>query len=240
MSTRRLKICVLTGAGISAASGLPTFREPGKGLWAKYNPYELATPQAFQSQPDEVHEFYNMRRRLLRDVEPNAAHRALAQLEEHLSRTGGELTIVTQNVDDLHERGGSENVLHIHGELLKARCQSCMGVFGWTSDLGRHDECPECGAVESLRPHIVWFGETPFFMDEAQDIVARSDLFVAIGTSGSVYPAAGLAAWASGHAVTTCEINIEPSENHQHFDIRHYGPSADIVPRWVASVIHGT
>lgn len=235
---RGLRIAILTGAGISAASGLPTFREPGKGLWAKYDPYKLATPQAFHARPDDVHEFYNMRRRLLHEVHPNAAHLALANLEKHLAANGGNLTIITQNVDDLHERGGSTNVLHIHGELLKAKCRSCEGVVRWDSDLSRSDRCPRCDVAESLRPHVVWFGEMPFFMDEAKDIVAQSDLFVAIGTSGSVYPAAGLVAWASGHSVRTCEINLDPSENRHQFDDGHYGPAEEIVPRWAASLIY--
>jgi NAD-dependent deacetylase len=236
MSKRGLRICVLTGAGVSAASGLPTFREPGNGLWAKYDPYKLATPEAFRARPDEVHEFYNLRRRFLCEAQPNAAHRALASLERKLAQSGGHLTIITQNVDDLHERGGSVNVLHIHGELLKARCSSCGGMFRWTSDLSRQDKCPGCGVMGNLRPHVVWFGEEPFLIDEAIAAATQADLFVAIGTSGSVYPAAGLVGLAAEHGVRTCEINVEPSENYRQFDERLYGPAEEVVPKWVEAL----
>lgn len=233
-----MQICVLTGAGISAESGLPTFREPGDGLWANFDPFELATPGAFKTQPQKVHEFYNLRRRMLQEVEPNTAHFALAELERHLEQAGGSLTVITQNVDDLHERAGSTNVLHIHGELMKARCVSCRNIFPWTRDLDTCTPCPSCGATECLRPHIVWFGEMPFFLDDAQDSIANSDLLASIGTSGSVYPAAGLVTWASNHGVSTCEINLTPSENHYVFDERHYGPASITVPKWVDQLIN--
>lgn len=234
-----MKISILTGAGISAESGLPTFRDRGEGLWAKFDPMKLATPAAFKAQPEKVYEFYNLRRRQLREVNPNAAHVALARLTEGLTATGGELNIITQNVDDLHERAGSTNVLHIHGELMQVKCIACDHVSGWAAALGREDVCPACRKVDCLRPNVVWFGEVPYRMDEASDIVARSDLFVAIGTSGSVYPAAGLVKLAASRGVRTCELNLAPSENYSVFDETRYGPASEIVPAWADEVIGG-
>lgn len=234
-----MKVSVLTGAGISAESGLPTFRDKGEGLWAKFNPMELATPAAFKTQPEKVHEFYNLRRRLLQEVKPNAAHFALVRLAEKLARSGGELNIITQNVDDLHERAGSKNVLHIHGELMQVKCVVCDQAVVWTADLGLRDRCGACGEVGSLRPNVVWFGEMPFGMDEASDAVTQSDLFVAIGTSGAVYPAAGLVQLAARHGVRTCELNLAPSENYEAFDDAHYGPATEIVPAWADALMAG-
>lgn len=228
-----MKVSVLTGAGISAESGLPTFRDKGEGLWAKFNPMELATPAAFKTQPEKVYEFYNLRRRLLQEVKANAAHFALVRLAEKLERNGGELKIITQNVDDLHERAGSRNVLHIHGELMQVKCVACDQVVVWTADLGLRDRCTACGEVGRLRPNVVWFGEMPYGMDEASEAVAQSDLFVAIGTSGAVYPAAGLVQLAASHGVRTCELNLAPSENYDTFDDARYGPATQIVPAWV-------
>lgn len=231
-----MKISVLTGAGISAESGLPTFRDKGVGLWAKFDPMELATPAAFKRQPERVHEFYNLRRRMLQEVEPNAAHFALVRLAEKLAKAGGELTIITQNVDDLHERAGSSHVIHIHGELMQVKCMACDRVAVWAADLGREDVCPACGGMGGLRPNVVWFGEMPYRMDEASGIVARSDMFVAIGTSGAVYPAAGLVELAADHGVRTCELNLAPSDNCNAFDEARYGPATEIVPAWVDAI----
>lgn len=228
-----MKVSVLTGAGISAESGLPTFRDKGEGLWAKFNPMELATPAAFKAQPEKVHEFYNLRRRLLQEVKANAAHLALVRLAKKLARKGGELNIITQNVDDLHERAGSRDVLHIHGELMQVKCVACDHVVVWTADLGLGDRCPACGDVGGLRPNVVWFGEMPYGMEEAYDAVKRSDLFVAIGTSGAVYPAAGLVELAASHGVRTCELNLAPSDNYHAFDEARYGLATEIVPAWV-------
>jgi NAD-dependent deacetylase len=228
-----VKVSVLTGAGISAESGLPTFRGKGEGLWAKFNPMELATPAAFKAQPEKVHEFYNLRRRLLQEVKANAAHFSLVKLAEKLSRKGGELKIITQNVDDLHERAGSRHVLHIHGELMQVKCIACDRVVVWTADLGLRERCPTCGEVGKLRPNVVWFGEMPYGMDEAMEAVTQSDLFVAIGTSGAVYPAAGLVELAASHGARTCELNLAPSENYYVFDEAHYGLATEIVPAWV-------
>jgi len=228
----RVKISVLTGAGIGAESGLPTFRDKGEGLWAKFNPMELATPAAFKSQPEKVHEFYNLRRHLLQKVKANAAHFSLVKLAEKLLKQGGELKIITQNVDDLHERAGSRHVLHIHGELMQAKCVGCDHVVVWTADLGLRDRCPACGETGKLRPNVVWFGEMPQGMDEAREVVIQSDLFVAIGTSGAVYPAAGLVELAANHGVRTCELNLAPSENCYAFDEARYGLATEIVPAW--------
>jgi hypothetical protein len=159
-------IFVLTGAGVSAESGLGTFRDKrGEGLWARFDPMKLATPEAFANNPEDVLAFYDMRRRNLLSAKPNAAHRALARLEGALAERGGRLTLVTQNIDDLHERAGSRSVIHMHGELLKARCQYCDSVRLWPEDLAPSDACPDCGRTGGLRPHVVWFGEAPLHME---------------------------------------------------------------------------
>ncbi|MDT7952547.1 MAG: NAD-dependent deacylase [Acetobacteraceae bacterium] len=231
-----MRIVVLTGAGVSAESGLGTFRDKG-GLWAKYDPMKLATPEAFADDPGLVHAFYNARRANLLGAEPNAAHHALTRLQSGLAASGGRLSIVTQNVDDLHERAGSEDVLHMHGELLKARCRACDAVSAWRTDLGTGDRCPSCNAQGSLRPHVVWFGEMPFHLSEIQTLLSQADLFVAIGTSGAVYPAAGFVHDARMHGARTREMNLEPSDNHYRFHEADYGPATTIVPRWVDSLL---
>ncbi|MCC5976725.1 MAG: NAD-dependent deacylase [Salinarimonas sp.] len=231
-----MRIFVLTGAGISAESGLGTFRDTG-GIWERFDPMKLATPEAFAADPDTVHAFYNARRDNLRASAPNPAHAALARLEAGLARGGGELFLCTQNIDDLHERGGSSRVHHMHGELFKARCTACGAVHHWRDDLGREDSCPDCGARGTLRPHIVWFGEIPFGLDAIGEALARADLFVAIGTSGSVYPAAGLVQEARYMGLRTCELNLEPSDNAHAFDERAYGPASDVVPEFVERVL---
>lgn len=230
-----MKIFILTGAGISAESGLGTFRDRD-GLWARFDPMKLATPEAFRRDPDEVHAFYNFRRRKLIESEPNAAHLALARLEARLEEKGGALFLCTQNVDDLHERAGSQRVTHMHGELRKARCTHCTAVALWDRDMGQSDICPSCGASNCLRPHIVWFGEMPLSMEEIDDELRRADLFVSIGTSGSVYPAAGFVAEARRMKIRTCELNLEPSDNAHHFDETFYGPASETVPKWAESV----
>jgi len=233
-----MRVVVLTGAGVSAESGLGTFRDKaGTGLWAKFDPMRLATPQAFAEDPQLVHDFYNARRRDLLGASPNAAHVALARLESELSRRGGRLTLVTQNIDDLHERAGSTSVIHMHGELLKARCPPCGTVIAWGDDLGADVSCPACARAGSLRPHVVWFGETPLRMDEIYARLAEADLFAAIGTSGSVYPAAGLAGAARAAGVVTCEINLEPSDNAAEFDEQRYGRATETAPLWVEQLL---
>lgn len=231
-----MNIVALTGAGISAESGLGTFRDKG-GIWARFDPIKLATPEAFARDPVIVQDFYNARRRNLLESAPNAAHLALARLEGGLAGRGGELVIVTQNVDDLHERAGSRRVLHMHGELLKARCLACDGITEWRQDLGAGERCADCATPGRLRPHVVWFGEMPLHMDEIDALLARADLFVAIGTSGSVYPAAGFVQEARLAGVRTCELNLAPSANAAWFDERYYGSATEVVPDWVDRVI---
>ncbi len=218
------RIAVLTGAGISAESGLRTFRDSG-GLWENHSIEDVATPEGFARDPALVERFYNERRRRLREVEPNAAHLALARLEEAL---GERLTLITQNVDDLHERAGSRRVLHMHGELLKARCAACAEVLPWPGDIAAADRCAACGG--GLRPHVVWFGEMPFFMDREIPEALLSRVFVAIGTSGVVYPAAGFVAQARRNGALTVEINLEPSANALLFDLTLAGKATERVP----------
>ncbi len=231
-------IFVLTGAGVSAESGLGTFRDKtGEGIWARFDPMKLATPEGFERDPDAVLAFYDLRRRNTRGATPNAAHFALARLEGELAKRGGGLTLVTQNIDDLHERAGSHSVLHMHGELLKARCELCGGVSAWLDDLRLADACPRCGRAGGMRPHIVWFGELPLYLDEIEGALQRSDLFVAIGTSGAVYPAAGFVLEARAMGIETCEINLESADNADLFDDRRYGSASDTVPAWVEEIL---
>lgn len=231
-----MRIVVLTGAGVSAESGVPTFRD-ADGLWENYDPMKLATPEGFQADPATVHEFYNLRRARLGDIEPNPAHRALGRLQEALAGVGGELTLVTQNLDDLHERGGAVRVLHMHGEILKARCENCGDVADWRVDITLETPCPACSTPSYMRPHVVWFGEIPMHLDEVAAAVESADLFVSIGTSGEVYPAAGFVAHARACGVATMEINLEPSANAEAFDEARYGKAGEIVPAWVEDVI---
>jgi len=224
-------IVVLTGAGVSAESGLRTFRDAG-GLWEGHRVEEVATPEAFARNPDLVQRFYDARRRQLRTVEPNAAHRALARLEQDWP---GEVLLVTQNVDDLHERAGSRKVLSMHGELRKARCEGCRTVMAWAEDLEPRPPCPACGA-RSLRPHIVWFGEEPLGLPTIFDAVSRCGLFVAIGTSGVVYPAAGLVG-ATPRSARTIEVNLERSSMANAFRKHRVGPATEVVPGLVRELL---
>ncbi len=231
-----MKIVILTGSGISAESGVATFRDSG-GVWAKYDYREVATPEGFEANPALVHEFYNERRRNIGTVKPNAAHEALAALEKGLALRNGALTLITQNVDDLHERAGVKNLWHMHGELKKVTCNHCNDVRSWTDDLSIETPCPECKATGSMRPYVVWFGEMPRFMDEAMEALGEADLFVSIGTSGSVYPAAGFVGLARDAGVTCLELNLEPSENAHLFSDSRYGPATEIVPAWVGDIL---
>ncbi len=231
-------VFVLTGAGVSAESGLGTFRDKaGEGIWAKFDPMKLATPQGFQRDPRAVLAFYDARRRNLLQARPNAAHFALARLERGLAARGGRLTLVTQNIDDLHERAGSKHVVHMHGELLKARCENCETAPLWPKDLTVDDACPECGLAGVLRPDVVWFGELPQHLDDIDRALRSADLFVAIGTSGAVYPAAGFVAEARAFGVPTCEINLEAADNAFLFDDALYGPASQTVPAWVEELL---
>lgn len=226
---------ILTGAGISRESGLQTFRDPD-GIWAKVNVEDVATPRAFARDPARVHEFYNQRRRQLLSaaVQPNRAHFALARLERSWP---GTVALVTQNIDDLHERAGSSGVIHMHGELLKARCEQCRGQMACLGDLSTASKCSRCGAVGSLRPDVVWFGEVPMFTDEIEAALAKADLFLSIGTSGNVYPAAGFVEVARDAGVHTVELNLEQSLGAASFDEGLYGPATEIVERYVQSLL---
>ena len=229
-------VFVLTGAGVSAESGLGTFRDRG-GLWARFDPMTLATPEAFARDPVLVHDFYNLRRRGVIAASPNAAHAALARWEEASRERGGRLFLCTQNVEDLHERAGSRGVTHMHGELLKARCLTCEAVHPWREDLSVATPCPNCGQGGGMRPDIVWFGEMPKGLEAIDAALRASDLFVAIGTSGAVYPAAGYVSQARRLGIRTCELNLEPSDNADLFDEARPGPAGEVVPAFVAAML---
>ncbi len=198
---------------------------------------KLATPEAFARDPGEVLAFYDLRRRNLLNAKPNAVHFALAKLESALAERGGRLTLVTQNIDDLHERAGSASVIHMHGELLKARCGRCDTVHPWLDDLSPSDVCPDCGRVGALRPHVVWFGEMPLAMNLIDRALGKADRFVAIGTSGAVYPAAGFVAEARARGLRTCEINLDVADNARLFDEQRLGPASETVPAWVEELV---
>ncbi len=233
---RDRQIVILTGAGISKESGLSTFRD-ADGIWARYRIEDVATPEAFARDPERVHAFYNARRARLAsgDVKPNAAHVALARLEKEWP---GGVLVVTQNIDDLHERAGSRNVLHMHGELLKARCGACGNVELSPGDLDVGQSCRACGAAGRLRPHVVWFGEMPFEMERIDAALDACALFLSVGTSGNVYPAAGFVQQVrmAGRA-HTAELNLEPSEGATLFAEARYGPATEVVPAYVEKVL---
>jgi NAD-dependent deacetylase len=235
MTVRLKTIFVLTGAGVSAESGLGTFRDSGE-MWAKFDPLALATPEAFALDPEKVNAFYNLRRANLLASKPNPAHDALARLESALEARGGTLTLVTQNVDDLHERAGSRRVVHMHGELLKTRCAGCQYTAAWRVDIERSSICAGCGMAGRLRPDVIWFGEIPYHYEAIHDALLTADLFVSIGTSGAVYPAAGLVAEARARGIATLELNLAPSDGAALFDEARYGPASEVVPKWVEEV----
>jgi NAD-dependent deacetylase len=226
-------IVVLTGAGVSAESGVATFRGPD-GLWEGHRVEDVATPEAFLRDPQLVQKFYDARRAKLQTVEPNAAHTALARLD---AEWPGELLIVTQNVDDLHERAGARRVLHMHGELNSAWCLACDARVRWIGALSPGPACPACGAAGALRPDIVWFGEMPYEMDRIDDAVRNADLFVSIGTSGAVYPAAGFVQTALYCGAHTLEMNLEPSLGSVYFHESRTGPAGTLVPAWVDEML---
>ncbi len=226
-------IVILTGAGISAESGLRTFRA-ADGLWEDHRIEDVATPEAFVRDPALVHRFYDARRANLATVAPNAAHVALARLD---AAWPGDLLIVTQNVDDLHERAGARRLLHMHGELLSGWCPACDQRFAWAGAMGEAATCPSCQSSGSVRPDIVWFGEMPYEMDAIDAALMDCDLFVSIGTSGAVYPAAGFVQTAKYRGARTLEINLEPSQGSIFFDQRHYGLASDQVPAWVEEML---
>lgn len=226
-------IAILTGAGISAESGIKTFRD-ASGMWEQYRIEEVATPEAYVRNPRLVHDFYNARRRQLATVQPNPAHRALAELGE---RFPGEVTVVTQNIDDLHERAGSRQVIHMHGELLKIRCVRSGTVVPAMRDVGPDDRCACCHPPSPLRPHVVWFGEAPLELERIFATLSRCDLFLAIGTSGLVYPAAGFVEMAGAAGAHTVELNLEPSAVSEAFTERIYGPATQVVPAYVQRLL---
>lgn len=232
-----MNIVILTGAGISAESGINTFRA-ADGLWENHRVEDVASPEGFARDPALVHQFYNMRRRqLLSDqVVPNPAHVAIARLQREYQ---GNVLLVTQNVDDLHERGGSTGVVHMHGELLNLRCQHCGVVFRNERDCSPQQACPTCREHGGLRPDIVWFGEMPMAMERIYDALDMADLFVAIGTSGHVYPAAGFVQVAHAVGAATLELNLEESHVTSAFDKSWRGLASDIVPQWVESLLSG-
>ena len=227
-------IVILTGAGVSAESGIATFRGPG-GLWEGHRVEDVCTPGALARDPALVHRFYDARRAALAGVEPNAAHRALARLD---AAWPGELLLVTQNVDDLHERAGSRRLLHMHGELNAALCATCGERRRWTGDLPPGTVCPAC-AAPALRPDIVFFGEMPYEMDRIERALARCDLFVSIGTSGAVYPAAGFVQTARYVGADTLELNLEPSAGSVFFAESRMGAASALVPAWVEAMLAG-
>ena len=225
-------IVILTGAGISAESGLGTFRDEG-GLWAQHRIEDVATPEAFARDPARVMAFYNMRRAQAAAATHNAAHSALARLEaEH----AGEVLVVTQNVDGLHEKAGSRNLLHMHGTLASALCATCEHRWPQEGDMEVGAPCPSCNAPHA-RPDIVWFGEMPYHMDEIELALSQADLFVAIGTSGNVYPAAGFVQAAMAYGARTLELNLAPSDTATLFEQTRFGPATEVVPDWVDRVL---
>ncbi len=226
-------VVILTGAGVSAESGLATFRGPD-GLWEGHRVEDVCTPEAFARDPALVHAFYDARRAKLETVEPNPAHRALARLD---AEWRGELLLVTQNVDDLHERAGSKRLVHMHGELTRGWCLGCDARFAWTGPMGEGAECPGCGTFGMVRPDIVWFGEMPYEMERIEAALRRCDLFVSIGTSGAVYPAAGFVQSARYAGASTLEINLEPSLGSYLFHHSRVGAAGKLVPEWVDDVL---
>jgi NAD-dependent deacetylase len=226
-------ILVLTGAGVLAESGLATFRGPD-GLWEGHRVEDVCTPEAYFRDPGLVHAFYDARRARLGSVRPNDAHEALARLDAEWT---GELLLVTQNVDDLHERAGSKRLLHMHGELASGWCLACDERFSWTGDMGERAQCPSCRETGRLRPDIVWFGEMPYGMDRIDEALRRADLFVSIGTSGAVYPAAGFVQTARYCGARTLEMNLEPSLGSTFFDESRIGSAGKLVPDWVDEIL---
>jgi NAD-dependent deacetylase len=256
-------IIILTGAGISAESGLSTFRDNG-GLWDNHRIEDVATPEAFVRNPELVQRFYNLRRAQLKDVQPNAAHLAIAKLA---AQWPGRVTVVTQNVDDLHERAynvilsvgrkavveeslldpstplrsaqdDKDYIIHMHGELKKARCSITEKVYDWEADIAVDTPCPCCKTIGRLRPHIVWFGEIPLHMDLISYLLAECDLFMSIGTSGTVYPAAGFVHEVRTHGrAHTVEINLEPSSGYSLFHEKIYGKAGEVLPEYVEKLL---
>ncbi|MFB9996586.1 NAD-dependent deacetylase [Providencia rustigianii] len=232
---QKIKVVVLTGAGISAESGIQTFRS-ADGLWEEHRVEDVATPEGFARDPALVQRFYNERRKQLQqdNIQPNAAHYALAKLEQAL---GDNFLLITQNIDNLHERAGSQRVIHMHGELLKVRCNWSNQVLEWTGNLSVDERCHCCQFPQPLRPHIVWFGEMPFEMDRIYQALGDATIFISIGTSGHVYPAAGFVHEARLQGAHTVELNLEPSQVESEFEERHYGLASEVVVEYVDNLL---
>lgn len=235
LDMNKMNVVVLTGAGISAESGIQTFRS-SDGLWEEHRVEDVATPEGFARNPQLVQRFYNERRRQLQqdNIQPNPAHFALAKLEELL---GDNFLLVTQNIDNLHERAGSKRVVHMHGELLKVRCSWSNQVLEWKGDLTTDERCHCCQFPQPLRPHIVWFGEMPLGMDQIYQSIEQATIFIAIGTSGHVYPAAGFVHEAKLNGAHTVELNLEPSQVESEFEEKHYGLASQVVVDYVNDLI---
>ncbi|HIJ38499.1 MAG TPA: NAD-dependent deacylase [Rhodospirillaceae bacterium] len=228
-------IIVLSGAGISQESGLATFRD-SDGEWSRVRLEDVATPEGYRRDPARVHAFYNARRQQLGQVKPNAAHFALARLEESWP---GQMLVVTQNIDDLHERAGTKALIHMHGELNKARCDLCGSIAPWSGDLNQQSHCGDCRQAGHLRPHVVWFGEIPLEMGRISKALNQCHLFVAVGTSGNVYPAAGFVSQVRSRPGTrTVELNLLPSEGASLFAEANYGPASEVVPAFVDHLLN--
>ena len=236
------RITILTGAGISKESGLSTFRDCATGLWNQVSIKDVATPEGFDTNPDLVHDFYNARRSEVIKAQPNAAHLALADFEKAWrAQKRGLFQVITQNIDDLHERAGSspkpiDCLIHLHGSIFKARCK-CNAVFDWRIDLGTDSQCRQCKRTHCLRPDVVWFGEQPRKLSAVRAALRKSHVFIAIGTSGSVYPAADFVKDALLAGAHTVELNLEPSEHSEAFDETHYGPATEVVPAYLTQLL---
>jgi NAD-dependent deacetylase len=230
---RYANIVILTGAGLSAESGLSTFRDRD-GIWSKFDYREVATPEGFRANPSLVLDFYNQRRRAHAAIQPNVAHAALARLEH---QHPGNVTIVTQNIDALHEAAGSRQLIHMHGELLRALCALCGERHPCTTDIDVKTPCPSCAVAGGMRPDVVWFGEMPYHMERIYELLADADLFMSVGTSGNVYPAAGFVAEARANGTHTVELNLEPSESATLFAEARYGRATEIVPAFVDGLL---
>ncbi|MCX4024672.1 NAD-dependent protein deacylase [Endozoicomonas sp. SM1973] len=231
---RYQSIVVLTGAGISAESGIRTFRA-SDGLWEDHRVEDVATPEGFAANPALVQNFYNQRRQQLLSeaIKPNAAHLALAEFEASFA---GDFLLVTQNIDNLHEQAGSQYLLHMHGELLKSRCIATGQIYEQTVDIQVNSRCECCQQPGYLRPHVVWFNEMPLYLDKIYQALSRCDLFIAIGTSGNVYPAAGFFQEAKSHGATTVELNLDPSQSSSCFDIQQQGLATEVVPAFLNGI----
>ena len=235
MSKQINNIVILTGAGVSAESGIQTFRA-SDGLWHDHHIEDVATPEGFVANPQLVQTFYNERRRQLKEasIQPNPAHLALARLEAEWS---GEFLLVTQNVDNLHERAGSNNLIHMHGQLDQIRCTESGAVYHWEDDIEVDHACSCCEKIGTLRPNIVWFGEMPFLMDNISEALFASDLFISIGTSGKVYPAAGYVDVAKKIGAQTVEINLDPTDSSSVFDVSINGKAGELLPEFVEKLL---